>query len=119
LAHIRSIVHTKTDEEFIKKLDDIIHQYMSDYNLNVEVLAEIMNMSRSTLYRKIKDMTDLSPKELINLTRLKKAAELLKTNKYRIYEVSHMVGYNSPTIFGRNFQKQFNMTPTEYINSAE
>lgn len=117
LAHIRSIAHTKTDEEFINKLDDIIHQYMSDNNLNVEVLARIMNMSRSTLYRKIKDMTNLSPKELINLTRLKKAAELLKINEFRIYEISYMVGYNSPTIFGRNFQKQFNMTPTEYVNS--
>jgi ligand-binding sensor domain-containing protein/signal transduction histidine kinase/DNA-binding response OmpR family regulator len=115
LAHIRSIVHTKTDEDFIKKLDEIIHQNISDPNLNVEFLAEIMNMSRSTLYRKIKDMTNLSPKELINLTRLKKAAELLKTNQYKVYEVSYMVGFNSPTIFGRNFQKQFDMTPTEYV----
>jgi AraC-like DNA-binding protein len=71
-------VHSKTDEDFIKKLDDIILQNISDPNLNVEFLAEIMNMSRSTLYRKIKDMTNLSPKEIINLTRLKKAAELLK-----------------------------------------
>jgi ligand-binding sensor domain-containing protein/signal transduction histidine kinase/DNA-binding response OmpR family regulator len=119
LAHIRSIVHTKTDEDFIKKLDEIIHQNISDPNLNVEFLAEIMNMSRSTLYRKIKDMTNLSPKELINLTRLKKAAELLKTNQYKVYEVSYMVGFNSPTIFGRNFQKQFDMTPTEYVLQKE
>lgn len=117
LAHIRSIVHTKTDEDFIKKLDDIILLNISDPNLNVEFLAEIMNMSRSTLYRKIKDMTNLSPKEIINLTRLKKAAELLKTQQYKVYEVSYMVGYNSPTIFGRNFQKQFNMTPTEYVDA--
>ena len=74
-------------------------------------------MSRSTLYRKIKEMSDLSPNELINIARLKKAAELLKKGNYKIYEVAELVGYNSQTSFGRNFQKQFNMTPTEYMNS--
>jgi len=116
LAHIKSIGHAKPDESFIKSLDKVIYDNLSDPNLSVEVLAEIMNMSRSTLYRKIKDLSNLSPNELINITRLKKAAELLKTGDYKIYEVSEMVGYNSQTSFGRNFQKQFNMTPTEYIN---
>ncbi|MDG3583862.1 hybrid sensor histidine kinase/response regulator transcription factor [Galbibacter pacificus] len=119
LAHIRSIAHSKTDESFIKALDKVIYENIADHNLSVEILAEIMNMSRSTLYRKIKDISNLSPNELINITRLKKAAELLRTGDYKIYEVSEMVGYNSQTSFGRNFQKQFNMTPTEYINSKE
>lgn len=116
LAHIRSIASTKTDETFIKKLDEIIYNHMADPDLNVETLAEIMHMSRSTLYRKIKDISNLSPNELINITRLKKSAELLKTGNYKIFEVADIVGYNSPTSFGRNFQKQFNMTPSDYIN---
>ncbi|ASV29715.1 hybrid sensor histidine kinase/response regulator [Maribacter cobaltidurans] len=117
LAHIRSIANTKTDETFIEKLDDVIYENMADHDLNVETLAEIMHMSRSTLYRKIKDISNLSPNELINITRLKKSAELLKTGKYRIFEVAEIVGYNSATSFGRNFQKQFEMTPSEYMNS--
>ena len=116
LAHIRSIANTKTDETFIKKLDEVIYQNLSDSDLNVETLAEIMNMSRSTLYRKIKDISNLSPNELINIARLKKSAELLKSGKYRIFEVAEIVGYNSATSFGRNFQKQFEMTPSDYIN---
>ncbi|MDO1512182.1 two-component regulator propeller domain-containing protein [Maribacter confluentis] len=116
LAHIRSIANTKTDETFIKKLDEVIYQNMSDSDLNVETLAEIMNMSRSTLYRKIKDISNLSPNELINIARLKKSAELLKSGKYRIFEVAEIVGYNSATSFGRNFQKQFEMTPSDYMN---
>ncbi|MEH6682355.1 MAG: two-component regulator propeller domain-containing protein [Sediminicola sp.] len=115
LAHIRSIANTKTDETFIKKLDETIYNNIADPNLNVETLAEIMNMSRSTLYRKISDISNLSPNELINISRLKKAAELLKTGEYKIYEVADIVGYNSSTSFGRNFQKQFEMTPSEYI----
>ncbi|TRZ42062.1 hybrid sensor histidine kinase/response regulator [Robertkochia solimangrovi] len=117
LAHIRSIAHSKTDESFIKTLDKVIYENISDSNLSVEVLAEIMNMSRSTLYRKIKDISNMSPNELINITRLKRAAELLKSGDFKIYEVAEMVGYNSQTSFGRNFHKQFQMTPTEYMNS--
>ncbi|SIQ91844.1 Signal transduction histidine kinase [Maribacter ulvicola] len=117
LAHIKSIANTKTDETFIKKLDEVIYQNMSDSDLNVETLAKIMNMSRSTLYRKIKDISNLSPNELINIARLKKSAELLKSGKYRIFEVAEIVGYNSATSFGRNFQKQFEMTPSEYMNN--
>ena len=117
LAHIRSIASTKTDEAFIKKLDETIAKNLNDPNLNVETLAEIMHMSRSTLYRKISDISNLSPNELINISRLKKAAELLKSGDYKIYEVAEIVGYNSSTSFGRNFQKQFEMTPTEYISN--
>lgn len=73
-------------------------------------------MSRTTLYRKIKAISNLTPNELINIARLKKAAELLMDGSYKIYEVAHMVGYNSQTSFGRNFLKQFGMTPTEYVN---
>ena len=117
LAHLKSIALTATDETFINKLDEVISKHISDPDLSVETLSDIMFMSRSTLYRKIKEMSDLSPNELINIARLKKAAELLKKGEFRIYEVSEMVGYNSQTSFGRNFQKQFNMTPTEYMNS--
>ena len=119
LAHMRSMANTKTDDAFIKKLDETIANNMADSNLNVETLAEIMHMSRSTLYRKIAEITNLSPNELINISRLKKAAELLKTENYKIYEVAEIVGYNSATSFGRNFQKQFQMTPSEYVNSNQ
>ena len=115
LSHIRSIAHSKTDEAFIKRLDGEILENMSKNDLSVEALAENMGMSRSTLYRKIKDISNLSPNELINITRLKRAAELLRTGDYKIYEVAELVGYNSPTNFGRNFQKQFNRTPSEYM----
>lgn len=117
LAHVKSIAHTKTDEIFIKKLDDAIYANISDGDLNVERLAEIMNMSKSTLYRKIKNLSNLSPNDLINITRLKKAAEYLRSGNYKIYEIADMVGYNSQISLLRNFQKQFNMTPSEYMNS--
>lgn len=119
LSHIKSIANTKTDKDFLEKLEETIYTNMANTNLNVDVLADIMNMSRSTLYRKIKDLSSLSPNELINISRLKKAAELLATREYKIFEVAEKVGYKSQNSLGRNFQKQFNMTPTEYMSSSE
>jgi two-component system, cell cycle response regulator len=87
--------------------------------LDVEKLAKLMNMSKPTLYRKIKSLSDLSPNELINITRLKKAAELLVEGNHKIYEVADMVGYASQTNFGRNFLKQFGMTPSDYLAMKE
>lgn len=114
LVHIKSIAHSKSDELFLEKLNEAIYNNLEDEELDVEKLARIMNVSRPTLYRKIKSISDLSANELINLTRLKKAAELLAEGDYKIYEVAGVVGYSSQTNFGRNFLKQFGMTPSAY-----
>jgi len=116
LVHIKSMAHTKADERFLETLNEIIRKNMEDVELDVEKLAKLMNMSRITLYRKIKAVSDLSPIELIHITRLKRSAELLAEGEYKIYEISDMVGFSSQSNFARNFQKQFKMTPTEYMN---
>ncbi|MEI9808687.1 MAG: response regulator [Bacteroidota bacterium] len=119
LVHIKSIAYSRADELFLEKINESIFMNVEDTELDVEKLAKLMNMSKPTLYRKIKSLSDLSPNELINITRLKKAAELLAEGKYKIYEVADMVGYASQTNFGRNFLKQFGMTPSEYLSSKE
>jgi len=119
LIHIKSMAHSRADELFLETLHDTITKNIEDTDLDVEKLAEIMNMSRITLYRKIKAISVLTPIELINITRLKKAAELLAQGNHRIFEVSYMVGFSSQSNFARNFQKQFNVTPTEYMNSKQ
>lgn len=116
LVHMKSMAHSKSDERFLETLNEMIYQHIEDAEMDVEKLARIMNMSRITLYRKIKAISDLSPVELINIIRLKKAAELLSAGDYKIYEVSNMVGFSSQSNFARNFFKQFNMTPTEYMH---
>ena len=117
LAHLQSIAQSPVDEDFTTRLDAVIQENLADPDLNVETLAERMFMSRSTLYRKIKDISGANPNELINLVRLKKAAALLRTRKYKVYEVAHMVGYSSATSFGRNFKKQFDLSPGEFAAS--
>jgi signal transduction histidine kinase/ligand-binding sensor domain-containing protein/DNA-binding response OmpR family regulator len=119
LAHLKSMASDNNEKNFLAKLDKIIEENLKDQNLSVDKLADFMNMSRSTLYRNISDISNLSPNELINLSRLKKAAHLIKTTNMKIYEVAEMVGYKSQTSFGRNFQKHFGMSPTEFEKSGD
>lgn len=114
LIHIKSIAHSRSDELFLEKLNEVICNHIEDEALDVEKLAKIMVMSRPTLYRKIKSISNLTANELINITRLKKAAALLAAHDHKIYEVAIMVGFTSQTTFGRSFLKQFGMSPSAY-----
>jgi DNA-binding response OmpR family regulator/anti-sigma regulatory factor (Ser/Thr protein kinase) len=87
LAPFKSVAMNKTDEEFIKKLNSVLMDNISENDLSVEKIATIMGISVSTLYRKVKALTDLNSVEYIRLARLKKAAELLSERNYRINEI--------------------------------
>ena len=81
LVHIKSIAYSKADEHFLETLNEIVNVNLDDAGFDVEHLARSMNMSRPTLYRKIKAIAGLTPNELIHITRLKKAAFLLAEKK--------------------------------------
>lgn len=114
---VRVMAHSKTDEDFLKKMDNYIKSHIKNPNIDIDTLAEHMFMSRTTLYRKIKSLSSLSPKELIDITRLKTASGLIAENDYSLNEIAKKVGYNSQSLFTRNFQKYFKMTPSQYYNS--
>lgn len=117
LFQLKNIASTEPDELFLDKLNKTIQANLEDQDFDIEKLTRLMHLGRTNLFQKIKSLTDLTPNELINLTRLKKAAVLLAAGDYKMYEVAEMVGYASQTNFGKNFLKQFNMTPTEYQRS--
>ena len=73
-----------------------------------------MNMSLPTLYRKIKQYSDLSILELTRNIRLKKAAELLACQQYSVQEVAEMVGFNDTATFRKRFTEQYGVTPSQY-----
>ena len=116
---VRVMAHSKADEAFLKKLDNYIITHMTDLNLNVDQLADHMNMSRPTLYRKTKSLSKLSPKELIDTVRLKKAAQLIAQNEFTMFEIARMVGYSSQSVFNKNFQRYFKQSPNKYGDALE
>jgi signal transduction histidine kinase/DNA-binding response OmpR family regulator len=119
LAHFRSVAMNKTDEDFLKKLHSTLIENISENDLSVEKVAELMGISVSTLYRKVKALTDLNTIEYIRLVRLKKAAELLTEGNYRINEISYLVGFSSPSYFATSFQKQFGLSPSQFSKNLK
>lgn len=114
LASLQTVAHSKADAEFLHKLDSMIKLNLARLEFDIDELASLMNMSRPTLYRKVKAITDLSPLELVTVTRLKRAAEMLMMGDYKIYEIAEQVGFTSSSVLGRAFQKQFGVSPSAY-----
>lgn len=107
---------TKADEEFIKKLNEVIQINYTNPEFSMDDMADGLNMSRSNFYRKIKGVLDLSPNEFLRLERLKKAAQLLHEGESRVNEICYMVGFNSPSYFSKCFQKQFGVLPKDFVS---
>lgn len=103
------------DEKFIKKLIKIIEENMSNNILNVEFLAAEIGMSRANLYRKVQVILNDTPVNFIKTIKLKRAAQLLKKNKIYISEIAYMTGFNNQKYFSKCFNKEFGISPTEYI----
>lgn len=105
---------SKEDEEMMQKVMNIINENINDEEFNVERLADLMYMSRSSLLRKIKQLFNMPPLEFIRLVRLKKAAELIQEGKHRVGEICYMVGFGNPSYFAKMFNRQFGVTPKEF-----
>lgn len=118
LTPITEMANTSLDNRFLQTMTNLIETNLSDSNLSVDFLTEQMGISRSSFYSKIKSLTDKTPNELIQLMRLKKAAQLLLENKYRINEVCYMVGFNNPSYFSKCFYKQFGVRPGEFASKV-
>jgi YesN/AraC family two-component response regulator len=114
-SDIMTLAHSQIDIDLISKIKKIIESNINLPELTSSFISTEMAMSTSKLYRKIKELTNLSPNEFIRTIRLKKSAELLKSKKYNVSEVSDLVGFNDPLYFSRVFKKQFGYSPSELL----
>lgn len=103
------------DEEFLRKIMDLMETNMSNDSYWVDNLVTDMGTSRSTLFRKLKKLTGQSPNDFIRIVRLKRAAQLLEQNELNIAQVSYMVGFSDPGYFGKCFRKFFGDSPSHYV----
>ena len=107
------------DKEFIERLDTEIQKNLQEPTFSIDTLAEIMCMSRSNFYRKIKGISGMSPNDYLKTIRLKMAAELLLQQEYRINEIYELVGFSSSSYFTKCFKEQFGVPPKEFLNNAK
>ena len=119
LTHFNSMVTGGMDQEFMERLHDIVMKHLAEPDLNIETLTTELGTSKSTLYRKVTANTGLNINEYIRVSRLKQAAEMLSSQKYRISEVAYMTGFSSPSYFATCFQKQFNVSPSAFVKGLK
>ncbi len=111
---LQSMAANKAEEDFLVQMNAIIEKNISNQDFSIDALAKELCISRSGLFAKIKTMTDVTPNELVQVMRLKKAAQLLSESHLRVNEVAYAVGFNNPSYFAKCFQKQFGEKPADF-----
>lgn len=102
-------------DDFIGQVIHIVEAHLADETFNVKVLADQLNMSQPTLYRKIKQRSELNAIDMIRSVRMSKAASLLMENRYTMQEIAEMVGYNDTRTLRKHFTEQFGVSPSKYM----
>ena len=109
-----TVTVTSTDEIFLKKLMETIEEGIPDSEFSIQSMEEILGMSHTNFYRKIKQLTGQSGKELLQNMRLQRAKQLISQKKLRISEVAYMTGFTNPKYFSNCFKQKYGMSPSEY-----
>ena len=107
------------DIQFLSKLNAFLEKELSNPQLDILLLAQNMNMSRSVFYRKFMGLTKLSPITYLKKHRINKSIELMNLGKYTHIEISEMTGFGSPSYFSRAFKQEKGMSPREFVNQLK
>jgi len=101
-------------DPFLDKLISVVEKQYSDPEFNVEKLAEMMSISRSTLIRRTKVIIDKTPSEIITEYRLETARKMIDGGRTNISGIAYDAGFSDPRYFSRRFKKRYGKTPSEY-----
>ena len=105
------------DKQFVKQLNAIIQQHLSDCDFGVEDIGKEIGLSRVQLYRKVKAMTGSSVVDILRKARLAKGKRLLESRSMTIAEVAYEVGFSAPSYFTKCFKDEYGMLPGDIANS--
>ena len=105
------------DAHFLQQVEEILEEHLTNADFTVDDFARMLNTGRTLFFKKIKSLTGHSPNEFIRMRRMQKAAELLKTYKYNVSEVSYLVGINDPFYFSKCFKAQFGCSPSKFLKT--
>lgn len=109
-----TLLMSTLDKKFKDKLEAIVAQHISDNNFNVDRLAELLNLGRTTVYNRTKSIMGVSPNIYIQNERLRIAAKLLLEGEYTVSEISEKVGFSDSTYFYKCFKNKYGIAPSKY-----
>jgi len=103
------------DAAFMKELYELMEKELSNIDLDITRITEMMKISRTKFYYKVKGLTGENPSVFFKRYKLNRAADLLKEGKYNMSEIAYMTGFNTLSHFSTSFKKQFGVPPSEYV----
>lgn len=109
----------KLDNEFLEKITHIIEGHLDMEKMDIAFIADKMCMSHSTLYRKIKGLTDMSANEFIRKVKMRNSVKLLLTEEHTISEIAYMTGFSSVAYFRQCFKDEYGVAPSDYIKQNQ
>ena len=107
------------DQELLDRVADKIKQSLDATELDIMELSKVLGMSRSALYKRLKQITGMSTTEYVRFIKLNEAVHLFKQNKYSIEQVTFMVGFSDTKYFRKCFKLVFGSSPSEYIKKMK
>jgi DNA-binding response OmpR family regulator len=102
------------DNAFMTELYKIMEQELSNPDLDVSHMTDMLRISRTKLYYKVKGLTGENPSAFFRRYKLNRAAELIKEGHYNMSEIADLTGFSSLSHFSTSFKKQFGIAPSEY-----
>lgn len=112
---LESLTYPSADKIFLEAIINSIELHLEEPEFDLERLSTEMSMSKSTLYRKIKSMTGMTPLEFVRNIKMKRACMMLLSRTKNISEVAYSLGFSSPKYFTKCFKEEFDVTPSEYL----
>ena len=103
------------DSAFMTELYQLMENELSNSELDVSRMTEMLHISRTKFYYKVKGLTGENPSVFFKRYKLNRAAQLIKERKYNISEIADMTGFSTLSHFSTSFKKQFGVSPSEYI----
>jgi transcriptional regulator GlxA family with amidase domain len=118
-ASADAVMESEPDDAWLARLREIITENLVSPHFNVDHLAELMNVSRTALYRMVHEKAKQSPNQLIQELRLQQAHQLLESGQYdNLYQVADAVGFRSADYFSRLYRARFGKSPAEFVKKA-
>ena len=111
-----SPVMSEHDSRFLSKLNEIIDNHLSAPLGGTAEMAELMQISRSTFFRKMKALTGVSPNEYVVIYKLNKSLEMLRQGDRNISEIAYSLGFSTPSHFSNTFKNRFGVSPKNYVS---
>lgn len=114
---VKEVKMMSPDERLMERILKVVNENISNPALGNEVICEAVGISRVHLYRKLKEMTNLSLRDFIKNIRLTEAARLLSEKHHSIAEVAEKVGFENVSYFTVVFKQKYGMSPSAYMKS--